>query len=211
MTTKPTSPLRRIKSSLDVDGCSPAAKFVLVVLWIYADEHGSCWPSQSRLARQTGFSPRHVRREDADLLTSEQTVRSDGKYGVNTYRLQDTVGRPRPSVTHDRRSPTSSGPEDTQVLRRASRKKSQKKKASPKKSKSSSSTGGTNGSTPSSQSGMVGTSRPSAIGSAKNSRRTPTSSGDVTPIYPSFEYFAERLGREQARRLMKMREKEHQT
>ncbi len=46
------------------------AKFILVALSNYADEAGYCYPSQARLARDTGQSERSVRRH---LASSKPT------------------------------------------------------------------------------------------------------------------------------------------
>lgn len=65
-----------------------SAKFVLVTLADFADEAGTCFPSQERLARLTGLSVRSVRRaveelEGLGLLVTEH------RYGPNGYRTTD--------------------------------------------------------------------------------------------------------------------------
>ena len=61
--------------SAEID--SSNAKFVLVALSNYADEDGYCYPSQARLARDTGQSERSVRRHLAKLEADEWITRSE--------------------------------------------------------------------------------------------------------------------------------------
>ncbi len=56
---------------------SSNAKFILVALSNYADEDGYCYPSQARLARDTGQSERSVRRHLAQLEADEWITRSE--------------------------------------------------------------------------------------------------------------------------------------
>lgn len=58
-------------------------KFVLVALANYVDQDNRCWPSQSRLAADTGMDERTVRRhlktlEEAGILQREHRSKSDG-------------------------------------------------------------------------------------------------------------------------------------
>lgn len=71
---------------------SPAAKFVLVALSNYADEDGYCYPSQARLARDTGQSDRTVRRHLAQLeadgwITRRQRRRQNGSRTSDAFNL----------------------------------------------------------------------------------------------------------------------------
>ena len=56
---------------------SSNAKFILVALSNYADEDGYCYPSQARLARDTGQSERSVRRHLAQLEADQWITRSE--------------------------------------------------------------------------------------------------------------------------------------
>lgn len=71
------------------------AKSVLVILANYADEAGTCWPSQTTIAEATDQSKRTVIRqlqvlEEKGLIRVEQRGRSDGAGGrmTNRYVLQ---------------------------------------------------------------------------------------------------------------------------
>ena len=56
---------------------SSNAKFILVALSNFADEDGYCYPSQARLARDTGQSERSVRRHLAQLEADQWITRSE--------------------------------------------------------------------------------------------------------------------------------------
>ena len=58
--------------AFSADIAAPAAKFILVALANYADENGYCYPSQARLARDTGMSERSVRRHLSQLEREDQ-------------------------------------------------------------------------------------------------------------------------------------------
>lgn len=70
-------------------------KFVLVALADFADEEGTCFPSQERLAKMTGLGESTVRRALTDLesehLLSKQPRFKDGHRTSNRYRL--AIGR----------------------------------------------------------------------------------------------------------------------
>lgn len=67
-------------------------KFVLVVLADYADEEGSCFPGQKRIAEKVGGSERTVRRslkslEARGLIRRERRSRGDGSRSSDRYVL----------------------------------------------------------------------------------------------------------------------------
>lgn len=59
--------VQAITGALSIKDVSPSEKLLLIVLSNYADEEGKCWPSQSRLARDTCMSKRTIIRLFATL------------------------------------------------------------------------------------------------------------------------------------------------
>lgn len=105
---------------------NPTAKTVLVAIADYADENGYAWPSQERLARDTAYCARTIRRAIATLAKiglisiEKQPPQPDGRRMTNLMRLvgfpEDTMsyGAGRSQRTHspkpeDRVSPKPSG------------------------------------------------------------------------------------------------------
>lgn len=69
-----------------------AARYVLSVIAIFADESGTAWPSVPTIAAGAGMSvrtvQRHVRRLEASgYVSTEKTPRAGGGWGSNSYRL----------------------------------------------------------------------------------------------------------------------------
>jgi len=82
--------VQAISAAFAVQGLSPSEKLVLLALANFADSDGRCWPSQARLALDTGLTDRQIRRVfvslvDAGLMTKEHRRRSDG------YRASDLI------------------------------------------------------------------------------------------------------------------------
>lgn len=74
------------------------AKFVLVALANFADEDGRSFPSQKRLARETGFGERTVRRhiewlEDNGWITRVERRREDGTRTSDEFQI--VTNRPK--------------------------------------------------------------------------------------------------------------------
>ena len=70
------------------DPGDPGAKFVLVALADFADEVGSCYPSQSTLARMTGQSDRTVRRH-LKAMEKSGLIRRERRFGAGGSRTSD--------------------------------------------------------------------------------------------------------------------------
>jgi hypothetical protein len=67
-------------------------KLILLLLANYADESGSCFPTQVQLAEQAGCSLRSVKYalqhlRDCDLLTDVRRRRKDGTQAASRYQL----------------------------------------------------------------------------------------------------------------------------
>jgi hypothetical protein len=82
--------VQAITAAFAVQGVSPSEKLVLLALANFADAEGRCWPSQARLALDTGLTDRQIRRVfvsliDAGLMTKEHRRRRDG------YRASDLI------------------------------------------------------------------------------------------------------------------------
>lgn len=99
---------------------NPTAKTVLVAIADYADEDGFAWPSQERLARDTAYCPRTIRRAIATLARmgfisiEKQAPQPDGRRMTNLMRL---VNFPGDTLSHGARAPQrthSPKPEDTE-------------------------------------------------------------------------------------------------
>lgn len=70
----------------------PSGKVVLLLLAAYADEKGTCFPSQQLIARETELSLRAVQTwlkklEDAGLISRIRGKKKDGTWGLTRYRL----------------------------------------------------------------------------------------------------------------------------
>lgn len=77
----------------------PAAKWLLVTLANFADEHGVCWPSLNRLAADTELSRATILRKieylcERGLIRREQKPTKAGKYNEYTLSHCET-----PSIT----------------------------------------------------------------------------------------------------------------
>lgn len=59
--------VQAITAALAFQECSAPEKLLLLVLANYADEHGMCWPSQTRLSHDTRYTDRGVRKLLASL------------------------------------------------------------------------------------------------------------------------------------------------
>lgn len=82
--------IQAVAWAIDQKTGSAAGKVVLICLANYADETGTCWPSQETIAAETELSERSVREwlqklEDAGFLTRERRQRQDG------YRASDLI------------------------------------------------------------------------------------------------------------------------
>lgn len=100
---------------------SPTQKMVLIALAWHSDDGGSCWPSQTRLARLSGLSERSVRRaarelEQQNLIRRHRRTTDAGALTSHLYVLQlkrqppDTVTGPRGQADRPERTPTSRPP-----------------------------------------------------------------------------------------------------
>lgn len=84
---------RAIVWVLDQKPKSATAKFVMLVIASYADEQHIAWPSQERLARDTGLGVRTIRRAISDLAREgflevlARRPREDGRRETNVMRL----------------------------------------------------------------------------------------------------------------------------
>jgi hypothetical protein len=82
--------VQAISAAFAVQGLSPSEKLVLLALANFADADGRCWPSQARLAHDTGLTDRQVRRVfvsliAAGVMTKKHRRRADG------YRASDMI------------------------------------------------------------------------------------------------------------------------
>ena len=82
--------VQAISAAFAVQGVTPSEKLVLLALANYADAEARCWPSQARLARDTGLTDRQIRRVfvslmAAGLMTKQERRRPDG------YRASDVI------------------------------------------------------------------------------------------------------------------------
>jgi len=87
--------IQLIQLALAVEGITPAAKTVLMVLANHANDKREAWPSTSRICRQTGLSGRTVHRavnalEAAGYISRERRFRDDGSQTSNIFRLNMT-------------------------------------------------------------------------------------------------------------------------
>lgn len=75
-----------------VDAGSPNRKLILLLLADYADEAGSCYPSQGRIARETHLSAKTVGRLLGDLETDGHLRREHrGRQGTRGGRTSDRI------------------------------------------------------------------------------------------------------------------------
>ncbi len=128
--------------SSDAGGAS--GKVILLTLAAYADENGTCFPSQERIAHETQLSVRAVqiwlkKLEAANLISRIRGKKKDGTWGLTRYRLnlefeaplnrpkppaesapgpQDVVSPPAKSAGGDHAQMTTSGPADDSIRRR---------------------------------------------------------------------------------------------
>jgi hypothetical protein len=84
--------VQAITKALEVRGVSASEKLLLLVLANYADENFRCWPSQSRLADETGLTDRTIRAvlaslEGRGLLSRQPRSRRDGSQGTDIITL----------------------------------------------------------------------------------------------------------------------------
>jgi hypothetical protein len=84
--------VQAITKALEVRGVSSSEKLLLLVLANYADENFRCWPSQSRLADETGLTDRTIRAclaslEARGLLSRQPRSRRDGSQGTDIITL----------------------------------------------------------------------------------------------------------------------------
>lgn len=100
-----------------LDELPPAQRVVMYVLASYADEAGSCYPGQTRLARETSLSESTVRRalralEDGGYLRREARRAAGGYRTSDRYHL-NVGARPVPAATgRDDRMPSTTGHDD---------------------------------------------------------------------------------------------------
>ena len=84
--------IQAITAAFALEGVGPSEKLLLLALANYADENGRSYPSQKRLASDTGLSDRTIRRllaemADAGLLTRTERTRSDGSRSSDIITL----------------------------------------------------------------------------------------------------------------------------
>jgi len=85
--------LECLNQSLKVKGLKPTEKLILVILANYADEHGSCYPSQQHIANITGLKDlKHIRKilhkfQDMGLIKIELRFQINGGNTSNRYHL----------------------------------------------------------------------------------------------------------------------------
>lgn len=97
-----------MRAILDMEAeLSGTEKLLLLVLRIRAGDNGRCWPSQSRLARDTGLTERTIQAATAKLklrgLIEVEPAASDRR--SNEYRLNLPEAASRtPKLKHERRS-----------------------------------------------------------------------------------------------------------
>lgn len=119
--------VQAITHALAVKGLGPSEKLLLLVLANYADEHNRCWPSQSRLAEDTGLTDRTIRTvlaslEAKGLLSRVTRNRRDGSRGTDviTLELHRKDFPPEDISTgnlrHDHRKSTTASPETVSGL-----------------------------------------------------------------------------------------------
>lgn len=95
------------------------AKFVLVALANFADESGHCFPSQTRLARETGLGVRTVRRhiqwlEDNGWIEKARRRRNDGSWSSDSFMLiTQRPNRPEAKVTEGQKEHPPAAKNDT--------------------------------------------------------------------------------------------------
>ena len=101
--------LEYLNAALKIDGLSPTAKLILLILANYADEKGSCYPSQKHLAKIVGLkNKRSVQTyikllNDLNLIRTERRYKADGGYTSNRYILTMRLGERHPDVSEDAR------------------------------------------------------------------------------------------------------------
>ena len=82
-----------LNQALKVKGLKPTEKLILVILANYADEHGSCYPSQQHIANIIELNDlKHIRKilhrfQDMGLLKIEQRFQINGGNTSNRYHL----------------------------------------------------------------------------------------------------------------------------
>jgi|GEM_PF-2650232 len=74
-------------------GTKPRERLVLIVLANYADEEGVCWPSQARMARETGYTRQTVSKIlkalcDSGYITRTDRLRENGSRTSSMYVLK---------------------------------------------------------------------------------------------------------------------------
>tara|TARA_R100000773_G_C4220326_1_gene119000 strand:- start:2306 stop:2992 length:687 start_codon:yes stop_codon:yes gene_type:complete len=98
-----------LNKSLKINGLTPTAKLVLVILANYADEKGSCYPSHKHIANMIGLkSKKSVQNyikefEKKNLLIIEHRRLDNGGYTSNRYTLTLDTTEPHPMETSDTR------------------------------------------------------------------------------------------------------------
>ena len=85
--------VQAIAFAFAAQGLSPTEKLVLLALSNYADENMRCWPSQRRLAHDTGLSARCVRTtlaklSEKGLIEREARERDDGSRASDVVHLR---------------------------------------------------------------------------------------------------------------------------
>ena len=98
-----------LNKSLKINGLTPTAKLVLVILANYADEKGSCYPSHKHIANMIGLkSKKSVQNyikefEKKNLLIIEHRRLDNGGYTSNRYTLTLDTTELHPMETSDTR------------------------------------------------------------------------------------------------------------
>lgn len=101
-----------------VEAGGPSGKLLLYALANYADEHGRCWPSDSRLMADTEMGERTIRDwkrklEDAGLLTVARRRGIGGTYQADEIRLAMASSTAKKAAPADAQPPANAaGGED---------------------------------------------------------------------------------------------------
>ena len=89
-----------LNNALKVEGYTPTAKFILVILANYADEFGTCFPSHRHLADLVGLKDtkgvaKYINDFEKDgLLVKQKRKNDDGGYTSNRYILNIGLKNP---------------------------------------------------------------------------------------------------------------------
>ena len=80
----------RFLKAIQHSALAPAARHVAIELWTFANAHGECFPSQGRIAQQTGLGRRTVQRALSCLCGAKVIVR-EPRFAAGRGRTSDRV------------------------------------------------------------------------------------------------------------------------